>query len=35
VASVVDAVAADYGHIDAVVSQAGGIFAPGAAGQVR
>jgi NAD(P)-dependent dehydrogenase (short-subunit alcohol dehydrogenase family) len=29
VASVVDAVAQDYGHIDAVVSQAGGIFRPG------
>jgi NAD(P)-dependent dehydrogenase (short-subunit alcohol dehydrogenase family) len=34
VASVVDAVAADYGHIDAVVSQAGGIFALGTAEQV-
>jgi NAD(P)-dependent dehydrogenase (short-subunit alcohol dehydrogenase family) len=34
VASVVDAVAQDYGHIDAVVSQAGGIFALGTAEQV-
>ena len=34
VASVVDAVANDYGHIDAVVSQAGGIFALGTAEQV-
>ncbi len=34
VASVVDAVAQDYGHIDAVVSQAGGIFALGTAEQI-
>jgi NAD(P)-dependent dehydrogenase (short-subunit alcohol dehydrogenase family) len=34
VASVVDAVVKDYGHIDAVVSQAGGIFALGTAEQV-
>jgi NAD(P)-dependent dehydrogenase (short-subunit alcohol dehydrogenase family) len=34
VTAVVDAVAADYGHIDAVVSQAGGIFALGTAEQV-
>jgi NAD(P)-dependent dehydrogenase (short-subunit alcohol dehydrogenase family) len=34
VASVVGAVARDYGHIDAVVSQAGGIFALGTSEQV-
>jgi NAD(P)-dependent dehydrogenase (short-subunit alcohol dehydrogenase family) len=34
VTSVVSAVARDYGHIDAVVSQAGGIFALGTAEQV-
>jgi NAD(P)-dependent dehydrogenase (short-subunit alcohol dehydrogenase family) len=34
VACVVDAVAKDYGHIDAVVSQAGGLFALGTAEQI-
>jgi NAD(P)-dependent dehydrogenase (short-subunit alcohol dehydrogenase family) len=34
VASVVDAVAKDCGHIDTVVSQAGGLFALGTAEQI-